>query len=243
MLNNLIAKHGFEKGVQYTGYLILGCLILAFALMRTRLPPAPSHQKPDIKGLFTHKAYLVLIAGIFLISWGLFFPFFYLQVLAEENGLPQNLVFYTLAILNAASVFGRLTPNLLADRLGPLNLLSAMSICAGILCFSLFGATSSGGLIVIAILFGFFSGAYVSLIGPSLASMASSHTEIGIRMGMGFLLGSPAALTGTPIAGALLDKYGQYAPITWSGVTVIAGGVVVGLGARLRAREKGTQRV
>jgi hypothetical protein len=79
-------------------------------------------------------------------------------VYAEQNQLPQDLIFYTLAIMNAASIFGRLTPNFLADYIGSLNCLFAMCTGAGIMVFALFGAGSVGGLIVVAILFGFFQG-------------------------------------------------------------------------------------
>lgn len=81
MLNNLIESHGFKKAVQYTGYLLLGCLILANALMHPRLPPNPNAPpKPSVKVIFSDKAYSFLVAGLFFVAWGLFFPIFYLQV-------------------------------------------------------------------------------------------------------------------------------------------------------------------
>lgn len=46
-----------------------------------------------------------------------------LQVFASFHGVGQNLSFYCLAILNAASMFGRVLPNFVADYLGPMNML------------------------------------------------------------------------------------------------------------------------
>jgi hypothetical protein len=81
MLNNLIAKHGFKKAVQYTGYLVLGCLVIALALMHPRLPPAKhTAPKPTPKQIFSSKPYSLLTAGLFFVAWGLFFPIYYLQV-------------------------------------------------------------------------------------------------------------------------------------------------------------------
>jgi len=81
MLNKLIASHGFRKAVQYTGYLILGCLVLAACMMHPRLPPKKGGApKPSPKEIFASPAYSVLTAGLFLVAWGLFFPIYYLQV-------------------------------------------------------------------------------------------------------------------------------------------------------------------
>lgn len=68
------------------------------------------------------------------------------QVFAETHGISQSLTFYTLAILNAASIFGRISPNFLADKLGSLNLLTVM--CAGTGHYSFFWtlARTSPGL-------------------------------------------------------------------------------------------------
>lgn len=39
-----------------------------------------------------------------------------------KNLTNENLAFYLLAILNAASTFGRVIPNLIADRIGPVRI-------------------------------------------------------------------------------------------------------------------------
>ena len=81
MLNNLIASHGFRRAVQYTGYLVMGCLILANLLMHPRLPPAkPGAAKPSPKEIFSSIPYRFLVMGLFFTAWGLFFPIYYLQV-------------------------------------------------------------------------------------------------------------------------------------------------------------------
>lgn len=104
---------------------------------------------------------------------------------AQDSGISPNITLYLLAILNAASVFGRISPNFFADYIGNLNLMIFMCTGAGVMSFSVFGANTPAGAIVVSIIFGFFSGGYVSLIGPALMSMATHPSEIGIRMGMG----------------------------------------------------------
>lgn len=91
-------------------------------------------------------------------------------------------------------------------------------------------------------------------------STASHPSENGIRSGLGectflvsqadraeyntgFFAISFAALTGTPITGALLDRYGFYAPITWSGVTILTGGACYAAAIHYQRKEKGTWKV
>jgi MFS family permease len=262
MLNNLIQSHGFEKAVQYTGYIMLASLVLACALMHPRLGPNKHHvDKPRPKQLFKSQPYTLVVIGLFLVALGLYFPIFYLQVsstgpihrrcsptplsqvFAEEHGIQSNIVFYTLPILNAASVFGRISPNFLADHFGSLNLLTIMCAGAGVICFAVLGAGSAGGLIVVAILYGFFSGAYASLMTPAIISTSKGVHEVGIRLGFGFLIISFAALTGTPMTGALLDRYGFVAPVVWSGVTVLTGTLCFAVATLLQRRVKGTWKV
>jgi MCP family monocarboxylic acid transporter-like MFS transporter 10 len=97
--------------------------------------------------------------------------------------------------------------------------------------------------VTFAILYGFFSGGYVSLISPVFVSMANNVSEIGrvalvsppllhpdlnpppiprdrIRMGMAFVCVGLAALAGSPIAGALLVRTPNFvAPIIFSGTS------------------------
>ncbi|CAE6526141.1 unnamed protein product, partial [Rhizoctonia solani] len=189
--------------------------------MRTRLPPKskrPPTPPPDFKAIMSDPTYLAAITGAFLVMMGLFLPIFYIQLFAIVHGIDETLAFYSLAILNAASIFGRTIPNFVADKFGPFNLLIPCSAISGALIFAMFGIKSAGALIVFSILYGFFSGAYVSLISPVFISLANGFHEIGIRMGLAFAIVGFAALTGTPIAGALLGReLTWWRPIVFSG--------------------------
>ena len=64
-----------------------------------------------------------------------------------------------IAILNGASIFGRTILNMLADRVGPLNVLWPVAAVTAALIFVMFSVTSTGATIVFSIFYGFFSGA------------------------------------------------------------------------------------
>ncbi|QRV97283.1 major facilitator superfamily transporter [Ceratobasidium sp. AG-Ba] len=247
MLNKIFQRSGFAWGVRATAFVVLGCLIVANLLMRTRLPPKskrPPAPPPDFKAIMTDSAYLLSILGAFLVLLGLFLPIFYIQLFSVVHGLDRNLAFYSLAILNAASIFGRTIPNFVADKFGAFNLLIPCSAITGALIFAMFGVKSSGALVVFSILYGFFSGAYVSLISPLIISLSNNITEIGIRLGIAFAIVGFAALTGTPIAGALLtDHLVWWRPITFSGIIVLGGSAVLCVARAIQVKRKGHSRV
>lgn len=71
VLNNLFEKVGFGWGVRASGFLILGCLVLANLLIHTRLPPRkkrPAHMqfKPDMSKSHTLELTLVIADLIYL---------------------------------------------------------------------------------------------------------------------------------------------------------------------------------
>lgn len=89
-------------------------------------------------------------------------------------------------------------------------------------------ATHSSVAIVFAVLFGFFSGAFIGLVGV-LPMTVSPPPEIGYRMGLIFLVISIPALTLAPIGGAILQGSGD----AWlnvkifSGIMCLAGSAVI----------------
>jgi len=95
---------------------------------------------------------------------GLFTPFFYLPTFAVEHGMSVQLAAYLVAILNGASFLGRVVPGILADKIGPLNMLFAAGASTGILIFVWQAITTNAGIIVFSVLFGFCSGAIISLM-------------------------------------------------------------------------------
>lgn len=79
--------------------------------------------------------------------------------------------------------------------------------------------------IVFSALYGFSSGAFVSLA-PAVVAQISDLREIGVRNGTYFAIISFATLTGTPIGGALVPdvQHGSYIKLQiFSGVVTFAG--------------------
>lgn len=207
-------------------------------------PNADAPPLPSIKELATDARYMMATAGAFLNILGIFVPVFYMQLYAINHGMDQQLAFYTITILNGASVIGRIVPNLIGDIWGSFNALIISTAACTILSICMLAAKNTAGILAICVFYGLFSGAYFSLISPLFASLANHVSETGIRLGVGFTVVSFSCLAGTPIAGALLTPHLHWArPIAFSGATLFAGLLFL-IGARwMTARQRGTWRV
>jgi MFS family permease len=101
---------------------------------------------------------LALTQG-FVMSLGTFIPPFYIQLYGEEHGISKTTSFYALAALNGASMFGRVLPNYLADRVGVVTMYIPCLICASGLAFAMLGVHGTAGLFLFTLFYGVFFGA------------------------------------------------------------------------------------
>ena len=213
---------GFAWATRVLGFIALAGFVVSLSVMRVRVLPKQKRALLE-PGAFKEIPYTFFTAGLFFSFMGLYTPIFYIQSYAIQEGITnQNLGFYLLPILNAGSVFGRILPNFIADKTGPLNMLIPCASAAAILCFGWLGIKDVPGIIVFALLYGFFSGAFVSLPPTAIVSLSPSLGVVGTRMGMCFGLTSFGILIGTPVSGALLT-----ADVSWRGTKVFAGATVV----------------
>lgn len=233
ILNTLMGRLGFANAVRVTGGMVAALLITANAIMKTKY----SDERKEVnicwmklKTILQDSAYLLSVASAFSINLGLFFPYFYLQLFSIDQGISSGLAFYSITLLNAGSVLGRIFPNFFADRCGTYNILLPCLFISSALAFSMFAITNFTGMAVFGVLYGFWSGSYVSLI-PSLLAQLSLHAgEHGTRMGIAFSIVGISLLVGTPLEGGLLrgesgTNYTWYRSIIFCGAAVLIGAV------------------
>ena len=226
MVQDLIPLIGFPWTMRVCAFVILGLLTISNLTVRSRIPPAP---KPfaikDFVRPLKEPAFAALGVGAFIIFLGLFIPFNFVTLSALSLGMDLNLSNYLLSILNAVSIFGRIMPGWAADRLGRYNVQIVMSALCAVLALAIWlPARGDAPIIVFVALYGFASGAFVSLT-PAIISQISDIREMGTRTGTLFAMVSIAALVGSPIGGALVSEDGlSYTNAQiFTGVTIIAG--------------------
>jgi len=243
LINNVIKERGYQWGVRAAGFFVLGACIMGNLLMRPRY--APQHTKPPAPSIFKllrDPPYMVATFGLSLCGLGLFFVFFYIQLYTQTQGISENLSFYTLAIVNAASVFGRSLPNLIADRFGILQVMVPSVFVTGVMVFAMFGVKSVGAVVIFCLIYGFSSGAFVSLMAPLLAVLSDHVSEMGLRMGVAYFCIGLFALVGTPIEGALIGPgpvYDWWKAEVFAGIVMLAASGMLALAALLLAKKRG----
>ncbi|KAI9712950.1 MAG: hypothetical protein M1828_001509 [Chrysothrix sp. TS-e1954] len=203
MFHKLQPRIGFSWTVRTIAFVMLGTLVIPLLTMRQRFKPPKGRQLLDLSA-FKEAPFDWYAVSLFFAFMGIYIPFFQIQAQAfNQQIVTGSLSFYLLPLLNVGSVFGRLIPNYIADKVGPMTTLAPYTLLGGVLAFTWIGITTSAGLIVFCILFGFFSGSYVSL-SPSVTAVVSPNLAIyGTRTGM---LAAPMGLgllVGNPIAGAV----------------------------------------
>lgn len=227
MFHKLIDKVGFGWTTRIIAFVALGGLAFSWIVMQTRLPPPKQVRSLLDLSAFREPPFVIFSLGLFFSFVGLYFPFFYLPTyFTSFLQIDGNMAFYIIPVLNAASVFGRITPGLLADRLGSLNTIIPISFIAAVLAFAWIGIRNEAGTIVFAVLYGYASGAIVSLPPTILAKLTPDMSTVGTRMGMSFTFAGTGLLIGNPIAGALLNSDGI---VFWKAQLFCAVMVVVGL--------------
>ena len=197
---------GFPWATRIISFIALGTLSISLPIMQMRTEPAAKGRALlDLKA-FREAGFTIFSLGLFLTFTGLYFPFFYTSIYGSRViGLSENISFYLLPAINAGSFFGRIIPGLMADNIGSLNSIIPCGICAAILSFAWLGITNASGLWVFSVLYGFFSGAIVSLPATVVALLSPDLSLVGTRMGMSFTFAGFGFLIGNPIAGALLN--------------------------------------
>jgi MFS family permease len=213
---------GFGWSVRVMAFVVTPLLAFSCFAVTSRMPPRKTNF--FLPSAFTEARFMMLIAAAFCSFIGMYTPLFFLPTYAVTKGLEPTLASYLLAIVNAASTFGRIIPGMLADRFGKLNVFAIGGLFTGILVFCMTTAVSTAGLVVYSIGFGFTSGTIISGASAALSICTDDFQKLGTYMGMGMAMASTASLLGPPVNGVLLDKYGGFLqPTIFSGVFSLAG--------------------
>ncbi|KAI0060366.1 MFS general substrate transporter [Artomyces pyxidatus] len=244
MLNNLIhGSVGFANGVRASAGMMAGIFVLAGLMIRTRYPPRKDRARigftAAVKTFVKDDVYMLAVLGTFFVTQGIFFPLFYIQLDAVQHGFDKTFDFYSLSILSFFSFVGRIAGGAVVNRLGVFNTVIGISCGCGVLLFSMLAVDNIAGFVIFAVLYGFFSGAYISLMGPLFASLAMDVGTLDFINGFRSILSSRMA--GTPIVGALLTRqFIWWRPIVYCAATSMLGAAFFWACRVIIGKRKGT---
>ncbi|KAI0341396.1 MFS general substrate transporter [Trametopsis cervina] len=245
MLNNTLhSSLGFGNSVRASAGVVTAMLVLACALMRTRLPPPKVTVPivPAMKKFARDGAYMCASLALFFVAIGFYYTLYYLQLNAALHHVDRSFAFYSLVILNACQLLGRLATAFVAQRFGAPLVIMASSGCCAAIVWGMIGIHSPTSVVLVGVFFGFFAGAYQALEAPLVAVLSDDVSEIGARMGIalsflavGALIGKLYFLLpfnrkdtncplGSPICGALLThKYIWWKATLFASIMMLTG--------------------
>lgn len=193
--------------------------VIACLTLKKRLPPnIKAGAGIDLRALSDGK-YAATTIAIFLIEFAVFIPYSYICSHALSLGIDELTAYRLNALLNAGAIPGRALPGYIADRAGTFNTMCVTALTCTVFIFGLWYSVdgSEAKITAFAVLFGFWSGAAISLT-PVCVGQVCSTADYGKRNGTTFFIASFGVLTGIPIAGAILEQAG------YSGLILFAGG-------------------
>ena len=206
------------------GFIVLATLLIPLLVMKPRVQPSSRRKMLDLAA-FREPAYLLFSLGLFFVFVGLYIPFFYMPTFAQEVAhANDNLASYFVAILNAGSFFGRLIPNMLADKVGAWQVLIPVTVFTGIFGLIWIGVKTVAGIVVLCIFYGFFSGAVISIPPSALVVISPNLAVVGTRMGMCFSFAGLGLLIGSPAGGAIIGTSASFKGVAgYTGALVLTG--------------------
>ncbi|KAI1640746.1 major facilitator superfamily domain-containing protein [Biscogniauxia mediterranea] len=234
IISNLLRTVGYGWAMRTCGFIILSALTVANMTVRARtLRKRAELSRRQMAKPFSERPFQWMLLGQFFVPFGLYVPITYLPTAAIGAGMRKELAQNLVTFYNAGSLVGRLSSGILSDKAGKYNVFACACSTAGTLVLAMWiPAANDAVTVAFSVLFGVFSGAYISLLAPLVAQI-SPPEEFGYRNGLTFLVSSIGGLTTSPIAGAILGGSGG-----WTGLKVFAGvmllvGTVITFLARL----------
>jgi MFS family permease len=209
VFTSLVGQIGFAWTIRCFALLSTVCLLLGTLLLRTRLSrSASAHLALDWDG-FRDVRFVLTMSAIFILDWAVLVPPAYITSYATSRSL-DSIAQHILSIMNAASTLGRGLPGPVADKIGRFNV---MIVCSAVCTCSILGlwfslGSSVSGLVIFAVLYGFFSGSAYSLT-PVCVSQLCSVQEYASRYGTAYGVVSFATLAGVPLSGTILNTGGE----------------------------------
>ncbi|KAI1126930.1 major facilitator superfamily domain-containing protein [Nemania abortiva] len=200
LLDNL----GFAWAVRVMGFIMLATLAIPVTVMRMRTQPSAARKLFDVSA-WTEAPFFLFAAGGFFGFIGMYLPLYYVPTYAIEMGIMSpSMAANLVPILNAGSTVGRIVPNYGADKTGPLNMFIPTCLGLSVLSFAWIGIHNTPGLIVFVLLYGFFSGAFLTLPFSTVVTLSPHMGVVGVRLGMACAAVGLGSLIGTPVGGAVL---------------------------------------
>ncbi|KAG0355532.1 hypothetical protein BGZ54_001111, partial [Gamsiella multidivaricata] len=216
-------------------YAIFHFVCTAFAALVMRAPrqlagPTVAPKK-EVMNLAIMKdlGFMLWFLAAALFGFAYVVPFTYVPSYAKDIiGLDPNVQGgQLLAIMSAANAVGRIVIGFAGDRLGAIPVAAFGFLAAGGSCFIWMFAQSQAVLTAFSVVYGFFSGAFFTLVASITANIVGLP-NLGSGLTVIFLTNTPGNLFTLPIAGRIFEQAGDYkAMIGYNAAMYLGGGLIL----------------
>jgi MFS family permease len=208
--------------------IIPAAVLLATPSMEKAAAGAPRQQSliQSLAEAFSHRSYVLLVAGFFTCGFQLFFITVHLPAYLVDRGLSVTVGAWTLAVIGLFNIIGSLSAGYLSDKMPKRYLLSGIYLARslGILAFIMLPASPAS-----AVIFGALMGLlWLSTVPPTngLVVIMFGTRWFTMLAGMAFFSHQVGGFLGVWLGGVLYERTGSYDVIWW---VAIALGVISAL--------------
>ncbi|KAH7909233.1 MFS general substrate transporter [Hygrophoropsis aurantiaca] len=215
VLPGLLSKFGPAKALRILSVIFIGALLPFLPFIKGRLPESRVHGRrlrPIDRPWTRSASFWLLITANTVQGFGYFVPIVWLPTYATALNLSPTKASLTLALLNGATVVGRVGLGFLSDTMDPSALALTSLASAALTIFILWGVLSHtfAGLIVFGIVYGMIAGGWTSLWMGFVRPFAKDDPTLSTSL-FGYLLLSRGLgnILSSPIATSLLRGGGR----------------------------------
>ena len=209
LVDFLVRTGSWRSAMQWVAAIVFGILMIVSVM----LVPGPGREiartKVRLGALLATKKFRQLFIGHGLVGFSFMVPFLYLVPYSLDVGIGATTAAWLLGIMGLSGVVGRVVLGVIGDRFGPMV---AMTItCVGMTAGHILWAGSSAliGLLVTAVVYGWFAGAYAALL-PAVTSRYLGLADFASVMGGVYFGAAAGMLLAAPLVGAIFDATGSY---------------------------------
>ncbi|KAI0758888.1 major facilitator superfamily domain-containing protein [Fomes fomentarius] len=235
----LLSSLGLRKSLAIFAAADALAFAAGYCMIEERRPPK-SKRPPLVwydRAFFGDAVFWSLAGCFFFTVFGYLGPVFLLPTFTVEKAPGQSALLSALplTVLNISAAVGRILVGFAADRVGPVNALWFAITLSGLTQLLVWTFVSTyAGIMVFAVLYGFFCGCFLSLISAVVAKVYGADRIAGLS-GLLLLFNAPGYAAGAPVGGAILGATGN----NWRVVAAYSGSVqVIGALCLLYARFK-----
>lgn len=219
----LIRSYDWRVAMRAIAVAGLILLLIVAAAIRGR---GVRHTTSVLRQMRANRTFRILYVAAAVGSYAYWVPFVHIVPFAIDRGLASSDAALLVVVMGALNIVGRVVLGGVADRVGRVRIfqISLAAMTLSIVLWPL--AQGQAGLTAFVATYGFFAGAFISL----LFAMTADYFGVERLPGITGLLNTAAALgtlLGPSVSGAIFDTTGSYTTAIWvAGVAMAVSALV-----------------